>query len=54
MLAQLQAAFATNTHVSGDLVEHPGGGIMIKAMDVSEGVARRAATTSLSSRKAPM
>jgi len=39
MLAQLQTAFATNTHIRRDLVEHnPGGGIMIKAMEVSEGV----------------
>jgi ribonuclease Z len=39
LLAQLQTAFATNTHIRRDLVEHnPAGGIMIKATEVSEGV----------------
>jgi ribonuclease Z len=39
MLAQLQTAFATNTHIRRDLVEHnPAGGIMIQTTEVSEGV----------------
>src|SRR5579859_973251 len=39
MLAQLQTAFATNTHIRRDLVEsNPEGGIMIHATEVSEGV----------------
>jgi ribonuclease Z len=39
LLAQLQTAFATNTHIRRDLVEHnPAGGILINATEVGEGV----------------